>query len=207
MQGKDLTIDHHVDGSVEFKVYAPHCLVRRQGVLNMRAVVQGWQIADEAKASDWAPAHVLDQTVVYFGLGRDHHGATGELAVVEGKEKTSAVIDGAVAFHAQRERTPLELRQASEDGQNIAQLPIAIKAPSSHGCDICSEADAQKIDVVDDTLLVFETQNVAGLTAAGQQGVECGFDALLAEIAQKGIACSEGQKSKCRPFLRQPRVA
>jgi len=64
MQGDDFSVDHYVDWLFQGKFHSRHCLVLRQGMLDVRAVVESWQVADQPQSPDGAPADVLDQTAI-----------------------------------------------------------------------------------------------------------------------------------------------
>src|SRR5450432_440586 len=92
MQGQNLAIHHHVHGRIQIKLHARRRFALRQRMLNMGSIIKRRQVSDQPQSPDWSPADVFDQSTVYFSIGRDHHGAAGELAVVEGKEKAGPPV-------------------------------------------------------------------------------------------------------------------
>src|ERR1700730_13283168 len=91
-------------------------------MVDVRAVIESRQIADQSQAPDGTPTHVLDQSVIHFRQGSNHHGATGELGVAEGDEQEVPTIDFILAIDLQGKGTPPEPRQADEDRRLIANL-------------------------------------------------------------------------------------
>src|SRR6267378_3037791 len=115
MQGDDFAVNHHVDWFFECEFYSRHRYVLRQRMLDVRAVVESWQVADQPQPPDWAPADVLDQTAVDLRSGGDHHRAAGELAVVKSQEEATAPVKVCFAFNSHRKWSPPEPRQREED--------------------------------------------------------------------------------------------
>src|SRR5215813_8694706 len=116
MEGNHLSINHHVDRSIQMKVDSAHFLNFGQGMLNVSAIVKAGQVTDQAEAADGSPANIFDPAVVCVCRGSDHHGSAGELAVVEGEEQTGPAVDMLIAIRAQRERATAEARETKKDG-------------------------------------------------------------------------------------------
>ncbi len=91
-------------------------------MFNMRAVVKLGQHAQQAEAADGSPTYKFDEAIVGIGVGRDHHGAAGELAVVESQKQTAPRVPFFVIVTAQCERPPIQLRDANEDAEQIAEM-------------------------------------------------------------------------------------
>src|SRR5215467_3067634 len=116
MEGDHLSINHHVDGSIEMKVDAVYFANLGQRMLNVSAIVKAGQVTDKTEAADGSPANIFDQAVVCVCSGSDHHGAAGELAVVEGEEQTGPAVDVLVAIRAQGEGATAKASETEEDG-------------------------------------------------------------------------------------------
>src|SRR5258705_9461981 len=97
-------------------------------MIYVSAIIERGKIADKAEASDRAPAHVFDQAVVDFSVGRDHHGASGELAVVESEEQTSTCVSVGFSLHAQRKCRSPKVCKPEEHGQKVAGRPPSRKS-------------------------------------------------------------------------------
>src|SRR6185295_16638071 len=93
MQSEGFTIDHNVNGLLQIEVDLLHPPPLGQGMVDVRSVIKGRQIPHQADASDRPPAHEFDQAIIHFGLGCDHHGASRELAVAEGKKQAWTAVD------------------------------------------------------------------------------------------------------------------
>ncbi len=108
MKGQHLTVDHHVDRGIEFELDPAYGLALGKAVLNVCAIVETAQVADQAKPSDRAPADVFDQAVIDLGSGGDHHRPTRELAVIEGQEQTAAIVTLRFSLDAKRKWAAVE---------------------------------------------------------------------------------------------------
>src|SRR5271168_3830143 len=96
--------------------------------MNVRAGEETRQGPDEAEAADGAPADVFDEAVGGIGVGSDHHVAAGELAVVEGEEKRAIAVPFCCFSEAVRIREVLELHEAREDAEDVAEFAPALEA-------------------------------------------------------------------------------
>src|SRR6266498_6077384 len=143
MQREHLAIDHDIDGSIQLKLNAPRSLSLSQRMLDVSAVIQAGQIADETQSPDRSPANVFHQPVPDFGLGRNHHRATSELAVVESDEQAWAVVKTLFALHSDWKWTAIEACEGEEDGCDISQFAPSAKAARAKRCDIRGKSHAQ----------------------------------------------------------------
>jgi len=76
--------------------------------------------------------------------------------------------------------------------------------PSRPRCSyVGRETNTQQIYVIDNTLCVFQPQNIAGLGAPSEQSGYRRVHALVAEIPQKGVPRPQGQKTKGATFYRR----
>src|ERR1700746_1139833 len=91
-------------------------------MLDMCAVIESRQVADEGDAPNRSPADVIDQAVIGLGGGRNHHGAARVLAVVEGEEQTRSAINLSFSVSAQRKRAAAKTSQANKDGCLVSHL-------------------------------------------------------------------------------------
>src|SRR2546429_3556677 len=112
LQRQHLAVHHHVHWPVELKVDPANRLPLRQRMPRVRAIVKRRQVPYQPQSPDWPPAHVLDQSVVGDRVGRDHHCATRELAVVKRQKQAAPRIKLSLSLQSKRERAPIEPRQA-----------------------------------------------------------------------------------------------
>src|SRR5215469_14810326 len=160
MQGDHLSINHHVDRSIQMKVDAAYFLNFGQGMLDVSAIVKAGQITDQAEAADGSPANIFDQAVVGVCRGSDHHGSAGELAVVKGEEQTGPAVDMLAAIRAQGKGATAEARETEEDGGLIPDFaPVAETTGAERG-HIRGKTDTENIDVVENPVFVAQTQDV-----------------------------------------------
>src|SRR5579863_5740070 len=148
-------------------------------MIDVGAVVQSWQVADEANAADRAPADVFDQSVVYLGLRSDHHGAAGEFAVVKGQKKTGTAVDFAVAIDAQGKRTALQASKRNKDCGLVAQFAPGTEFAGAQGSNVGGESHAEKVDEVQRAVCMDHAQNVTGVRAMREDRFDGIFDAAL----------------------------
>lgn len=64
-----------------------------QGMMNVRTVIKRRQVTYQPQPSNGSPAHIFNESIIYLGFGRDHHGSTRELTIAESQEQTSAAVD------------------------------------------------------------------------------------------------------------------
>jgi len=84
-------------------------------MLDVRAVVEPGQIANQPQSADWPPVDVFNQAVVDSGRGGDHHRAAGELAVIERHKEAAAAIEFQVIGGSEWEWPPVESRQSQKN--------------------------------------------------------------------------------------------
>src|SRR6266487_3749082 len=105
------------------------------------SVIESGQISNQSDASDRAPADIFDQAIVGFRGGRDHHGATSELGIVEGQEQTRAAVDCLISIRSQRKRPALESRETDKDGGLVACFSPAAETALAQGSDVGGKTD------------------------------------------------------------------
>src|SRR5260370_42607473 len=115
MESQDFPVDHDIDGSIQVKFDAPRGLTLGQWVLDMRAVIQARQIADQSDSPNRTPANVFHQAVVDLGVGSNHHCAPSELAVVKSQEQAASVVEALRAVDSNRKRATVESSQSQND--------------------------------------------------------------------------------------------
>src|SRR5258707_7129344 len=93
MQGQYLTVHHYVHGRIQIELDSPGGFALSHRMFDMRSVVQPGQIPDQTKPPNRSPSDILHKTVIDLSLRSNHHRAPGELAVVERKEQTRAVVE------------------------------------------------------------------------------------------------------------------
>src|SRR5579863_7457841 len=98
-------------------------------MFEVAAVVESWQSAQSAEAADGSPADKFDQAVGRIGVGSDEHGAAGVFAVVEGEKQAAASVPLSFIVGTQMESAALELRQADENAEQIAEVAERLKRP------------------------------------------------------------------------------
>ena len=82
---------------------------------------------------------MFNQAIIRCRVGRNHHGAAGEFAVVEGKEEAGTRVEIGFAIDAQRKWPAPELREAKKNGQKVAGLAPAGECARAGGVDIGGE--------------------------------------------------------------------
>ena len=164
-------------------------------MLDVRAVVEPGQIADQTQPADRSPANVFDQTVVDLGLGGDHHGATGKFAVVEGEEQAGTAIEILFVVDPQRERTAVETGQRKENRSDVSELSPGAETASAQSGHIGGKAHAQQIDVVNHAAAMAQAQDVARTAAARQEGFDGVLDAASLKSRRKELPVPSGRKA------------
>jgi hypothetical protein len=127
----------------------------------VRAIVKSRQIADQAHASNGTPAHIFDQPIIGARIGRDHHSAASELAVVESQKQAAARVKIALLVDPHGKWTALQPRQTKENRKEVSAVAPSQKSPMPKRRHVGGKADAQKIDVVKLAILVPKPHNVA----------------------------------------------
>ena len=101
-----------------------------QRMMNVRTVIERRQITNQSQASDRPPTHIFDEAIVHLGVGRNHHGSAGKLAIAESQKQTGAAVDLSFAIDLQRERPAAEASQRNENGRLITKLSPPAETPS-----------------------------------------------------------------------------
>src|ERR1700723_1646754 len=165
-------------------------------MMDVRAGEEARQSPDEAEAADGAPADVFDEAVGGIGVGSDHHVAAGEFAVVEGEEEGGVAILYFFFREAVREGEMLELHEAGEYAENVAELAPAFEAAVGGFGYVGGEAESEEIQEIEFALGVAEADHVAGAAGIFLQGRDRVFDAALGEIFQEGIAGAQREEAQ-----------
>src|SRR5581483_3674286 len=185
VKGEDFAVHHDVHRGIEREINVPDGVARGERMIQVRAVIQRVQIAQQAQAADGAPAHEFDQAVIHFGARSDHHFPAGEFAVVEREKKTAARVGSGLAIEAQWKSAPVETGETGKQGEQVAEFAHALEAPHAGGGHVGRESHAEKVDVVDGAAPVIHAQDVAGALAAGKNRFFGVIFAAIGEIAQK----------------------
>ncbi len=202
MQGEDLAIHHHVHRAIEEKIDSLSRSALRQRMVDMCAIVKSRKIANQPDAPDRPPADVLDLTVVHLGLGRNHHGAAGELAIVKSQKQAAPPVHSFFSIHAQRKWPALEASERNEDGRLVTEFTPARKTTGSQSSNVGGEPNTQQIDVVKNAIFVRQSDHIAGLGTARQQRFDSMLYAAIAKFPQKGVARAQGKKRQRWAALR-----
>src|SRR5579859_6983061 len=198
MQRQHFPVDHDIDRLIEIKFNAAHALVLGQRMLNMRAVVQSRQIANQPQPANRSPPDIFDQSVIDLSLGRDHHGAAGEFTVVKSQEQATAVVESSVALDSDWKGPAVETRQREKDRRQITQFSPPAETARTKCGDIRRKTDTQEVDEVKLARPVPQAQHIAGAATTGQERLDRVLNPTVAEVAQEGIAGSEWQERQCR---------
>src|SRR5580698_5200155 len=150
-------------------------------MMDVRAGEEARQSPDEAEAADGAPADVFDQAVGGIGVGSDHHVAAGEFAVVESEKQSGFTIPFCCFGKAMRKGEMLELHEAREDAEDVAEFAPTLEAAIGGFGDVGGEAEREEIEEIKFALSVTETDHVAGAVAIFFQGFKSVFEAAVCE--------------------------
>src|SRR6266403_4648355 len=184
IHGYDFAVNHHIHGSVERKFHLLDAAGFGQRVLGVRAVIQARQNFQQAEPADGAPANKFDKAVGRVGGWCDHHGSAGVFAVVEGEEEAAALVPRGFGVDAKLEGATLELQDAHEDAKKITEMAESLEAAIGERADVGSESDAEQIEGINGAASVAKAKNIHSPFAAGEDGFDRRFGALVGEIAQ-----------------------
>src|SRR5450432_1031449 len=180
------------------KINAPNFADFRQRMLNMGAVVEPRQVADEPHAPNRSPSDKFDQPIISFSVGCDHHCPAGEFAVAESQEQARAAVNMRLAVGAEWKRASAKARQTNTNRGLIANFPPPSETAHAQSRHVRGEADAQQVYVMQHSVFVTQAKNVAFSRASGNQRLHRVLDALIAEIAQKRVSRAEWKEAEGR---------
>lgn len=167
MHGKNFAVDHYVYRRIQFELNALCLPSLGQGVIDVCPVVEGREIADKADTANGPPAHIFNQAIVNIGIGCDHHRTASKFAIAKGQEETASVVELLVAIYTERKWPTPEPCQADEDGQLVTEFTPATESACPHHRYVRRKSHAEKIDVVNDALVMPETEDITGPRTAG----------------------------------------
>ena len=160
------------------------------------AVVEFRQHAEKPEAADWSPANEFDETVGGIGVGRNQHGAAGEFAVVEGEEKAAAGVPFLFVIAAQDECAALQLRDADENAEEIAEMTEWLEDSVGESTDVSGETYTKNVEGINFAAGVLEANQIHGTGAIGEKRVKRGLGAMVCEIAQERVAGAKRKKTE-----------
>src|SRR5580704_52759 len=98
-------------------------------MLNVGPVVKLRQHSQQTQPANRSPTHELDVAIGGIGVGRDHHRAAGEFAVVERNKQAAPLIPIFVVVAAERKWAAIQLRYAYQDSKQISQVTERLEPP------------------------------------------------------------------------------
>ncbi len=165
-------------------------------MFQVAAVIERRQIADEAEAADGSPADELNEAIGRIGVRSDQHGAAGVLAVVKGEKEAAAGVPLGFFVGTQMECAALELHQADEDSEQIAEMTQRFEGAIGECTNVSRESNAENVEGKNFPGSVREANEIDGTSAAGEQRLHRGFRAIVREIAEERVAGAEREKAK-----------
>src|SRR6266849_8710299 len=166
LQRQHLAVHHHIHRAIKLKLDAPNRLPLRQRMPGVRAIIKCRQVPDQPSSPNWPPPHVLNQSVVGDGVGRDHHCAARELTIVKRQKQAAPRVKLLPIVESHRKRTPIEPRQTKKNRQQIPELPQPLKSPMPQRRYVRRKTHTQQIREVNRTVFVRESQNIASPRAS-----------------------------------------
>ncbi len=160
VQRQHLAIHHHIHRPVELKFNAPNRPAFRQRMPRVRAIIKRRQIPDQPQSPNRPPPHILDQSVIGNRIGRNHHGAARELAVVKCQKQAGPRIKFLLTVGPHRKRPPIKPCQTKKNGQQISELTQPLKPPMPQRRHVRRETQAQKIRVVNRSVFMRQPQDI-----------------------------------------------
>ena len=118
-------------------------------MFDVRAVIEFGKHAQQSDASDWPPAHKLDQAVRGIGLRRDEHRAASEFAVAERKKEAAALIPFLVIVATQTKSAAPQLNDAHKHTEQIAKIAERFEIAIGQSTHVRCEAQAKKVERID----------------------------------------------------------
>ena len=75
MQAQDFAVHHHIHGRVQLKFDVGGWVPLGQRMVDVRAVIQAWQVSQQPEAANRSPADIFDQAVSNAPSGLIVHNA------------------------------------------------------------------------------------------------------------------------------------
>jgi len=169
-------------------------------MLQMAAIIEFGQIAEQAETADGAPAHELDETVGRIGIGSDEHGAAGVFAVVKGEEEAAAFVPFGFVVATKDKSASFELNDANENSEKIAEMAERFEDAIGESTDISSEAEAENVEGKNFAPSMGEADEIDRTGAIFEECFERRFDSFAGEVAKKRVAGTERKKAKGDTF-------
>src|SRR5580700_2937417 len=180
LQRKHLAIHHHIHRPIKLELNLPNRPSLRQWVSRVCAVIKRGQIPDQSQSPNRSPPHIFNQSVIGHRIRRDHHSATGKLAVVECQKQTRTRIKISLTVKSHRKRPSIKPRQTKKDRQQISELSQPLKPPMPQRGHICGEPHTQQIRIVDRSIFMNEPKNITGPRTPCLQRQHCVLQPILA---------------------------
>ncbi len=136
MQRQNFAIDHDINRIIEVESDSLHSLPFSERMLDVCPVIEPREITNQSEPADRPPSDIFHQAIVDLSLGRDHHRAAGELAVVESNEQAAPIVEVVLPLDSCRERTPIESRKRQEDRCDVSKLSPRTEAAFAKCSDI-----------------------------------------------------------------------
>src|ERR1700730_13264094 len=165
-------------------------------MLDVRAVIQFWKHAHQAKSPNGSPPDEFDEPIGRVGVWSDQHRAASVLAVVEGEEQAAAFVPIFFVVAAQCEGPPPQLCHAYENAQQVAKVAERFEIAIRERAYVRGKADAEEIERISLATGVRQTDEINGAFAIFQNGLQRRFGAGVGEIAQERIAGAQRQKAQ-----------
>src|SRR5580698_5318939 len=118
-------------------------------MLDVRAVVELGEHAQQSDAADRPPADKFDQAVGGISLRGNEHRAAGEFAVAEGKKKAAAFVPFLVIVAPKAKSAAPQLNDAYEDSKQITKITERFEIAIRQRTYIGSETQAKKVERID----------------------------------------------------------
>ena len=134
------------------------------------------------------------------GVRSDQHGAAGVLAVVEGEEQASSLVPVFVVIATKRENAAAQLCDAHEYPKQVTEMAESFEVTIGECAHIRCETYAEKIEGIDMTPGVRQTDEIDGTLAVREDGLQGRFGAIVCEVAKEGIAGAEWQETQRNAF-------
>src|SRR5258708_949365 len=160
LQCQHFAIHHHVHWPVKLKVDPANRLPLRQRMPSVRAIIKRSQVPNQSQSPNRSPPHVLNQSVIGDRVGRDHHRAARELAIVKRQKQAAPRIKLTPPLQSHRKRPPIKPRQTKKNGKQIPKLPQSLKPPVPQRRHIGRKSHAQQIRVVDRSVFGRQAHNI-----------------------------------------------
>src|SRR5258706_4223609 len=114
-------------------------------------------------------ANILVEDFISVGGGTDHQVTAGEFAIAESQEQAGATVDYRLAVGAEGKRAEAEAGEANENRRLISDFAPSTETAHAQGSHVGGKADAEKVDVVQDSIFVAQAQDIAFARASGNQ--------------------------------------